>query len=115
MIVTLFIFMITLLLIHEMDAIRTKEWRMFIVLKDMPDEKAYKIFTLAHIPLYFIAIFVMVRGGILANTVQLPSHSNQENIHLTDASYPYKPVLFCSSAFGRLDLAHIPYSYHLQQ
>lgn len=69
MIVTLFIFMITLLLIHEMDAIRTKEWRMFIVLKDMPDEKAYKIFTLAHIPLYFIAIFVMVRGGILANTV----------------------------------------------
>jgi len=39
---------------HEMDAIRTKEWRMLIILKDIADETAYKIFTLAHLPLYFI-------------------------------------------------------------
>ena len=37
--------MISLLLIHEMDAIRTKEWKMFIILKDMADETAYKIFA----------------------------------------------------------------------
>lgn len=37
----IFILMLSLLVIHEMDAIRSKEWKMFIVLKDMADEKAY--------------------------------------------------------------------------
>ncbi len=55
----LFISMISLLLIHEMDAIRTKEWRMFIFLKDMKDAPAYRFFLLAHLPLYFIVIFIL--------------------------------------------------------
>lgn len=59
----IFVLMISLLLIHEMDAIRTKEWKMFIVLKDMADDKAYKIFTLAHLPLYCAVIFIMAQGG----------------------------------------------------
>jgi len=70
--VTLFIFMISLLLLHEMDAIRTKEWKMFFILKDMPDEKAYKIFTLFHFPLYFSIFMVLVLGGNSAtNTLYL--------------------------------------------
>jgi len=56
-----FIVMLTLLLIHEMDAIRAKEWKMFIVLKNLEDELAYRIFTLAHIPIYFFVLFVLVR------------------------------------------------------
>jgi len=52
-----------------MDAIRTKEWKMFIVLKDMVDETAYKVFTLVHLALYFVVIFIMVQGGVLANSV----------------------------------------------
>jgi hypothetical protein len=52
-----------------MDAIRTKEWKMFIVLKDMADETAYKVFTLLHLPLYFVSIFVLVQGEALANTI----------------------------------------------
>lgn len=67
--IPIFIIMISLLLIHEMDAIRTKEWKMFILLKDMDDETAYKIFTLAHLPLYFVVIFVMVQGGVFANSI----------------------------------------------
>ena len=63
---SLFILIISLLLLHEMDAIRTKEWKMFIVLKDMADETAYKIFTLAHLPLYFTAFYVMINGNPIA-------------------------------------------------
>jgi hypothetical protein len=42
------------ILIHEMDAIRLKEWRMFIFLSKMEEEMAYIIFTALHIPLYFV-------------------------------------------------------------
>ena len=45
---------LSLLFIHEMDAIRKKEWKMFIFLKDLDEETAYKIFTFLHIPLYLI-------------------------------------------------------------
>lgn len=61
---TLFIFSLelTLLLTHEMDAIRKKEWRMFIILKNMPDEKASYTFMLLHIPLYTIILMVLFSG-----------------------------------------------------
>jgi len=67
MITVLFIFIISLLLIHEMDAIRTKEWKMFIILKDMPDETAYKVFSIAHLPLYFVAIMTLIQGNTPTN------------------------------------------------
>ena len=67
--VILFTLIMSLLLIHEMDAIRTKEWKMFIILKDMSDETAYRIFTLAHLPLYFAAVFILIQGGTTANTI----------------------------------------------
>ncbi len=47
----------SLLLLHEMDAIRAKEWKMFIILKDMPEETAYIAFSLIHFPLYIWVIF----------------------------------------------------------
>lgn len=56
----LFIINISLLLVHEMDAVRNREWRMFIVLKDMEDEKACRIFVLAHVPLYVAALFLLM-------------------------------------------------------
>lgn len=65
----LFVFIMSVLLLHEMDAIRTKEWKMFIVLKDMADESAYKVFTFIHLPLYFVAILIMAKGGTHANFV----------------------------------------------
>ena len=40
--------------IHEMDAIRCKEWRIFPGLSLLNDNLGYKIFMLAHIPLYFL-------------------------------------------------------------
>jgi len=43
-----------------MDAIRAKEWKMFVILKDMKDERAFKIFTILHLPLYAILLFSFV-------------------------------------------------------
>ncbi|MEY8738403.1 DUF6713 family protein [Bacillales bacterium AN1005] len=56
----LFLFNLSLFLLHEMDAIRRSEWRMFIVLKDMEDSTAYKIFTLIHLPLYTIILALLL-------------------------------------------------------
>lgn len=56
-----FITSITLLILHEMDAIKAKEWRMFIILKDMNEEIAYKVFSIIHFPLYFVILFLMLQ------------------------------------------------------
>jgi hypothetical protein len=48
----IFSIIFSLLLVHEMDAIRNREWKMFVIMKNMKDEKAYKLFTIFHIPLY---------------------------------------------------------------
>lgn len=65
----LFVFILSLLLLHEMDAIRTKEWRMFIILKDMPEETAYRVFSALHLPLYFAALAALVWGGLSGNFI----------------------------------------------
>ena len=65
----LFVFMLSLLFIHEMDAVRAKEWKMFVGLKNLKDDTAYKIFTIAHLPLYFIVMYILAQAGILANAI----------------------------------------------
>ncbi|WP_342778478.1 DUF6713 family protein [Paenibacillus sinopodophylli] len=54
------------LLLHEMDAIRAKEWRMFIILKDMEDKRAFRVFTILHLPLYSFLLFSFVSQQILS-------------------------------------------------
>lgn len=56
----IFAFELALLFTHEMDAIHKQEWKMFIFLKDMPDEYAYHIFTLLHIPLYAAIVLLLL-------------------------------------------------------
>lgn len=51
---------LSLLFIHEMDAIRQKEWRMFVVLKDMEETRAYRVFTLIHLPLYIAVLTLLM-------------------------------------------------------
>jgi len=59
---------LSLLLLHEMDAIRTKEWNMFIILKDMSERTAYLVFSIGHLPLYFVVIYAVsqTRGSSFA-------------------------------------------------
>ena len=58
-ITVIFALELALLLTHEMDAVRRKEWKMFTVLKNMADEKAYQIFLLLHIPLYLVLLLFL--------------------------------------------------------
>lgn len=55
----LFLFNLSLFLLHEMDAIRRSEWKLFLVLQDMDDAKAYKVFTFIHLPLYTIILALL--------------------------------------------------------
>jgi hypothetical protein len=52
-----------------MDAIRAKEWKMIVVLKNMSEEAAYRVFALIHIPLYVAVIFVLFHGDAVASYV----------------------------------------------
>ena len=42
------------ILIHEMDAVRLKEWQIFPGLSLLKEETGYFVFTILHIPLYFL-------------------------------------------------------------
>jgi hypothetical protein len=42
-----------------MDAIRAKEWKMFIILKDLKEQTGYIVFSLIHLPLYFWVIYTV--------------------------------------------------------
>lgn len=57
-----FVLNLTLLLIHEMDAVRNYEWRMLPVLKTMQDNAAYRAFMLLHVPLYAFLLYLLLGG-----------------------------------------------------
>jgi hypothetical protein len=42
------------ILLHEMDAVHKKEWRIFPGLNRLDDEMGYRVFTWAHVPLYLL-------------------------------------------------------------
>jgi len=48
------LFNINLLLfvVHEFDAVRCREWRMFLGFKNLSDDSAGRIFSILHIPLF---------------------------------------------------------------
>ena len=52
---------LSFILMHEMDAIRCKEWRIFPGLSFLNDAVGFKVFMLLHIPL-FTWIFYGVLG-----------------------------------------------------
>lgn len=63
---------LALLLTHEMDAVRHKEWKMFIGLKDLPEQTAYWVFTLPHILLYALVLFfLLLKSTIILYVVDL--------------------------------------------
>ncbi|MGM0169339.1 hypothetical protein IGI39_003655 [Enterococcus sp. AZ135] len=68
----LFAIELALLLTHEMDAVRHKEWQMFIGLKDLPEGTAYWLFTLPHIILYtLIIVFLLLNHPIILLIVDI--------------------------------------------
>jgi len=53
---------LSFILMHEMDAVRCREWRIFPGLSLLGDKAGYVVFMLAHVPLYFL-LFRALMGG----------------------------------------------------
>ena len=60
-----------LLFAHEMDAVRKQEWKMFIVLKDMKNEKAYLVFLSLQIPLYTAVLMLLFHLFLILHFILL--------------------------------------------
>lgn len=58
----LFFSAISVLLLHEMDAVDKREWRLLFVLRRLPDDGAMRWFVLLHLPL-LIALLALVAAG----------------------------------------------------
>ena len=54
---------LALLLVHELDAIRRQEWRMFAFLNRLDDEKAHQLFALLHAPLFVLIFWFLSRSN----------------------------------------------------
>jgi len=54
-----FYFALSFMIIHEMDAVRCREWRIFPGLSRLNEPLAFKIFLIAHIPLLFVLFWAL--------------------------------------------------------
>ena len=61
----LFFLLLSLLFMHELDAIRRHEWRMFIILNKFEDEKAFQIFSLLHLPLFILVFWLLAQPVVV--------------------------------------------------
>ncbi len=48
---------LSFILLHEMDAVRCKEWRIFPGLSLLNEKTGFIVFMLTHIPLFFLLIW----------------------------------------------------------
>ena len=61
----LFFLLLSLVIVHELDAIRRHEWRMFVVLTKMDDERAFQIFSTLHIPLLMVIFWLITNPSVI--------------------------------------------------
>lgn len=59
----LFYLALSFFCVHEMDAVRCREWRIFPLLSLANDRWGKSIFILAHIPLFFILWLQLATAG----------------------------------------------------
>lgn len=50
---------ISLLYVHELDAVRKREWRMMLLSDRVDDEIAFRIFAALHVPLFAVVFWFM--------------------------------------------------------
>lgn len=48
---------LTFILMHEMDAIRCKEWRILPITSFLNDKRGFEVFMLIHIPLFYLLFY----------------------------------------------------------
>lgn len=59
---------LSLIMMHEMDAIRCKEWRIFPGMSFLEDSLGFKVFMFAHVPLYYY-VFSNIYGDKSENFI----------------------------------------------
>jgi hypothetical protein len=57
-----FLLGLTLLLVHELDAMRCHEWRIFPGLSALPDRWGLRLFILFHVPLLYVLLAAVAAG-----------------------------------------------------
>ena len=50
---------LSLLLVHELDAVKRHEWRIFPILSSLPEKTAYILFVSLHLPLFTLILFYL--------------------------------------------------------
>ncbi|MFO7537242.1 MAG: DUF6713 family protein [Chloroflexota bacterium] len=60
---SLFFIGLTFILVHEMDAIKRREWLIFPLTSRLDEKSGYYIFTALHIPLYLLLFWGLYRGN----------------------------------------------------
>lgn len=104
-----------LLLVHEMDAIRVKEWKIFPVLNRLSDEAGYVAFTALHVPIYALLLWWLYGEGdanhsvIVALDVFFVVHVLLHLIFYRHPQNRFRSVfsyglIFGAGMFGALDL-----------
>ena len=58
------------MLLHEMDAVRCREWRIFPGLSLLEDEVGFRVFMLAHLPLYGLLFWVMMGQSTTSGAIR---------------------------------------------
>lgn len=58
------------ILMHEMDAIRCKEWRIFPGISTLKEHSGFVVFMLAHIPLYLLLVWGLIASGNTAGVIR---------------------------------------------
>ncbi len=53
---------LSLLLVHELDAVRCREWRIFPGLSSLSDEWGFRLFVLLHVPLLYALLGAVAAG-----------------------------------------------------
>ena len=110
---SLFYLALTFLIMHEMDAIRCKEWRIFPGLTFFDDSTGFQVFTFAHIPLFFF-IFKGLNGAnkeqwIFGLDIFLIVHVMLHVIYLKHKRNEFTDwvswtIISCGGIFGLTDL-----------
>ncbi len=55
----LFYFGLSLLMAHELDAVKRHEWRIFPGLSNLEDKVAYRLFIVFHLPLFVLIFWLL--------------------------------------------------------
>jgi hypothetical protein len=62
---------LSLMTMHEMDAIRCREWRMFPGLSSLSDKLGHILFVFAHIPLFFYIFWQLTHSQDLEEFIKV--------------------------------------------